>query len=195
MGKIVFEDSEVIVYFKEVGENSEKLGESLNGALVIHRLDLPVSGLLVLAKNKKSADKLSRDIAESRFEKIYTAEVGGKIEQGEVYKDILYHDKRNNKTFPVKSLRKGAKEAELEFEVLEKRQESTVVKIRLKTGRTHQIRVQFASRRHPLLGDGKYGSKVNGKIRLCASEVSFFHPLTCAKMYFSCVPWFLEKNE
>ncbi len=195
MGKIVFEDKDIIVYFKDVGENSERLGDTLNGAWVIHRLDMPVSGLMLLAKNKKTADKLSRDINDSKFTKIYTAEVGGLINQGTTYCDILYHDKRSNKTYPVKSLRKGAKEAVLDFEVLDILQNSTLVKIMLKTGRTHQIRVQFASRKHPLLGDGKYGSKVNGNIRLCSSEIHFIHPSTCKKMHFSCEPWFLKTGE
>lgn len=189
MGKIVFEDKYLIVYFKEAGEDSEKLASNFDTkCFVVHRLDMPVQGLMVFAKDKKTADLLTKEIQENRMCKIYTAQVEGVLTEGGILKDYLFHDRSKNKTFTVKTLRHGAKEAELEYSILENLDNSTVVRIKLKTGRTHQIRVQFASRKHPLLGDGKYGSRTKGNIRLCSTELEFIHPQTKEKMHFTHAP-------
>lgn len=195
MGKVIFEDKDILVYFKDIGENSEQ--PSMNTAdriFPVHRLDLPVSGLMVYGKSQHTAELLIKSISEHEFTKIYTAEVAGHPEANGRYEDYLYHDKRANKTFPVKGPRKGAKLAVLTYEVVNCRDTSSIVEVHLFTGRTHQIRVQFASRRHPILGDGKYGSRFKGNIRLCASHLEFKHPITHQVMAFTCDPWFIENE-
>ncbi|MCQ2532962.1 MAG: RluA family pseudouridine synthase [Clostridia bacterium] len=194
MGNIVFEDKDIIVYFKEAGEESEGLAHAFTKpCFVVHRLDMPVSGLMVLAKNKKSSDILGKELQDNKIRKIYLAQVEGIIDEEGTLKDYLFHDRNKNKTFNVKTLRKGAKEAELDYSIVKRYEGSTLVRIKLKTGRTHQIRVQFASRKHPLLGDGKYGSRTKCSIRLCSSELEFIHPVTKEELHFECEPDWLEK--
>lgn len=129
---------------------------------LIHRLDRVVGGLIVFARNKKSAAELSRLVAEHRFVKEYYAVIEGRAEGG-VMRDFLYKDAALGKAFVTGRKRSGVKEAELEYTILDTvsidGREVSLVKIRLKTGRFHQIRAQFASRKMPLIGDKKYGSR------------------------------------
>lgn len=188
--RIIFENKDVIVYNKKSGEDSEKLSEILGKeVLVINRLDKPVAGLICLAKNSNAAAFLNRQIQDRTFSKTYYALVLGSLEKSGEMEDLLLHDKRKNKSFVVSRERKGVKKASLDYEVIKEItfEETTysLVKVHLHTGRTHQIRVQFASRKHPLVGDGKYGSRVKGDIRLLSSEISFVLPGTTEKKLFS----------
>lgn len=162
MGRVIFEDKEKTVYLKEPGEDSEKLQGSPVG-----RLDKPVGGLMLLAKDSKKVSVL-----QDTFHKIYLAVCSGRIEdeEGEM-NDLLLHDRRKNKSFPVKRMRQGVRDAKLVYKVLSYDEENdmSLVAVRPVTGRTHQIRVQFATRKHPLAGDGKYGSRIKGNAALFAA--------------------------
>lgn len=159
----------------------------------VHRLDRPVGGVMVYARNKTAAGKLSADVASKKFDKEYLAVVSGKpeAESGE-YTDYLFKDTAHCRSYAVKTLRKGAKEAKLSYKVLGTAEYEgntlTLVSVRLFTGRTHQIRVQFSSRGMPLAGDGKYGSKINCDLALRSHEISFTHPRTGERMTFSSEP-------
>ncbi|MBO5212009.1 MAG: RluA family pseudouridine synthase [Clostridia bacterium] len=203
--KIYYHDTDIVVCEKEYGISSQKsdkanmidiLSEHYNTEVYpVHRLDITTSGVMVYALNQKSAAALSADIANHSFEKIYLAIVHGECEPSGEMKDLLYHDRIKNKSFVVKTKRAGAKEASLDFERLsyDSSNDLSLVKIALHTGRTHQIRVQFASRGHMLLGDGKYGAKDNSKIALHSHIISFIHPQTKKKMSFSSTPaWIFE---
>ena len=128
----------------------------------VHRLDQVVGGVMVFAKTKKAASKLAQAIQENRLQKEYLAVLGKrpKTDSGEL-RDLLFHDRFKNKTFVVSRERKGVKEAQLSYRVLAQDAGACLVHVTLHTGRTHQIRVQFASRGCALLGDGKYGSRTN----------------------------------
>lgn len=142
-------------------EELSRLGESKE-LFLIHRLDRVVGGLLVFARNKRCAAELSALVSGEGIGKEYLAVIDGYLEGGTLT-DYLYKDSRTGKAFVVDRKRAGVKEAELDFEPLQSVETEhgvkTLVKIKLKTGRFHQIRAQFASRRTPISGDGKYGSK------------------------------------
>ncbi|MCQ2466997.1 MAG: RNA pseudouridine synthase [Clostridia bacterium] len=179
--RIVFECNNVIIYNKAVGEDSEKLGEMMGKELfVINRLDKPVSGLICLAKNPKAAAFLNKQVQDKTISKTYYAIVLGRLDSKGELKDLLLHDKRKNKSFVVNRERKGVKDASLDYEVLREIEREgeiySLVRVNLHTGRTHQIRVQFASRKHSLVGDGKYGSRVKGDIRLMSCRLSLTLP-------------------
>ena len=154
---------------------------------VVHRLDRDVSGVMVFAKEEKTAAALSALIARREFTKEYLAIVSGETDAAGEMRDLLYHDKGRNKTFVVKRPRRGVREASLDYRTLAVHEENSLVHVRLHTGRTHQIRVQFASRKHPLLGDGKYGGG-KGKIALFSHRIAFVHPVTKEEMCFSALP-------
>ena len=201
MVKILFEDEHIIICEKQVGMLSEDSAsdESLPNILkkltgseiyTLHRLDKPVGGVIMYAKTKKSAAAFSAIIADNKLEKSYLAVTDGHIEKktGEMH-DLLFKDSRKNKTFVVKRMRKGVKDAVLNYEVLQESDVLSFVKVKLVTGRSHQIRVQFASRKTPLTGDGKYGSRNNRcSIALWSHSLSFTHPLTSETMTVSSVP-------
>ncbi len=158
--------------------------EKLSALFPIHRLDRNVSGIMLLAKNKNAAGKFSDLVSERSVDKEYLAIVHGKpAESCGIYKDLLFKDSQSNKSYVTDKMRKGVKEASLEYRVLatQNSQDGTLslVRIKLHTGRTHQIRVQFSSRQTPLFGDGKYGSHTNrGEIALYSARMSFLHPFT-----------------
>ena len=167
----------------DIGEYLRKCGEN-NTVYVIHRLDKTTGGVIVFAKTKEAASKMSALVQNGGFHKIYYAVVEGKLEkETDVLSDLLYHDKVKNKTYVVKRERKGVKKAKLSYlslrEAVYNGVDVTKVEVKLYTGRTHQIRVQFASRKHPLVGDKKYGAKVSSdNIALWSKEISFVHPIT-----------------
>lgn len=162
--ELLYSDREIIVCIKPVGLDAEvqvpeKLKEILGGEVyTLHRLDKNVGGVMVYARTKQAAAALSRAIQEGTMVKEYVALVHGTPPQSGDWTDLLWKDSAKNKVFVVKRRRGGVKEARLEFTCL-RPGEISLVRIRLHTGRSHQIRVQFASRGFPLVGDHKYGSR------------------------------------
>ncbi len=156
--------NDIVVCVKPVGVDAEKgMPEQLRAArggdfFAVHRLDLNVAGVMVYARTKKAAAELSRLIEGGRMVKEYIAEVKGEVPEKGDWEDLLWKDSKKNKVFVVKRERGGVKKARLEFVRLSAGEISQVL-VRLHTGRSHQIRVQFASRGFPLLGDHKYGSR------------------------------------
>lgn len=219
MIKVLYEDKFIIVCEKPVNILSEYQTNTLRtmpgilkkmtGAYsidTVHRLDKMVGGTMVYSKSQKATKVLSSMVRDHKIIKEYIAVVHGvpEIPAGEM-RDFLFKDSGKNKSFVVKTLRKGAKEALLEYETLETRETEkgtvSLVKIRLHTGRTHQIRVQFSSRQMPLLGDGKYGStEKDCFIALWSYHLKFNHPVKremVDEMSFpplSQYPWKLFKN-
>lgn len=204
---ILHEDNQITVLVKPIGVSSEEAqdGKSVPALLrsrwgradayvgVVHRLDTGVGGVMVYARTPHAAAELSRQVQERAFEKEYRCICAGipEPQKGEM-RDFLFKDSRKGKVFPVKGARRGAKEALLDYEVIQTGALSggedmpvSLCRVILHTGRTHQVRVQFASRRHPLLGDGKYGSRVKGNIRLQCARIAFHHPKTKVRMEFS----------
>ena len=159
--EILYSDSQIVVCVKPVGLDSEAevpaaLKELLGGEIFpIHRLDKNVGGVMVYARTKSAAAALSKAVQDGTLVKEYVARVHGTPPESGDWTDLLFKDSSKNKVFVVKKERKGVKKARLEFVRLEE----NLVRIRLHTGRSHQIRVQFASRGFPLLGDHKYGAR------------------------------------
>ena len=199
---ILYEDSQIVVCYKPYGLLSQQSSSEKNmvdlltdfcgcDIFPVHRLDKQTDGLIVYAKTKKSAAILSDFVQKRKIYKEYEALVHGNLtpEKGEM-RDLLYRDKAKNKSYVVKRERKGVKAAFLEYEVLEKRiidgDSYSLVKIVLHTGRTHQIRVQFASRGFSLAGDRRYGGRDNfEQLQLSAVRLAFSHPTTGEQMQFS----------
>ena len=158
---IIYSDKGIVVCLKPVGLDSEAqvpaaLTEQLGGEIFpIHRLDKNVGGLMVYARTKAAAAALSKAVQDGSLVKEYVAQVHGNPPERGDWTDFLFKDSSKNKVFVVKKERKGVKKARLEFV----RRGTDLVRIRLHTGRSHQIRVQFASRGFPLVGDHKYGSR------------------------------------
>ncbi len=189
---ILFEDHAIIVCVKPAGVSSQaaqpgeetmiSLLQQHTGGTVypVHRLDKAVGGVMVYAKTKAAAASLSKQVAERTMKKEYRALVHGVMDpQDGTMEDLLFKDSRTNKVFVVKKERKGVKRARLFYETLEVRGDCTLVKVVLDTGRTHQIRVQFASRRHPLVGDARYGARDGEKqLHLWSYRLTFCHPET-----------------
>jgi len=156
----------------------------------VHRLDRVVSGVMVLARNAKAASELSRQIREDEFEKEYLAVIHGYPEKQEgTLKDLLYRDKARRMTMVASEPAKGVQEAVLDYEVLNRKQEMTRVKVRLQTGRTHQIRVQFASRYKPMVGERKYCTLEDPcEIALWSHRIASTHPVTGQRVEFTKEP-------
>ncbi|MBQ2951995.1 MAG: RNA pseudouridine synthase [Clostridia bacterium] len=163
--QIIHSDRDLAVIVKPVGLDSEAgvpaaIREALGGEVfTVHRLDLNVGGVMVYARTKQAAAALSRLIQEGAMVKEYVARVRGVPEEKGDWTDLLFKDARKNKVFVVSRERAGVKKARLEYTRLDTDGETSLVRIRLHTGRSHQIRVQFASRRNPLVGDHKYGAR------------------------------------
>ena len=162
--EILFHNNDLVVCIKPVGLDSEhqlpeNLKEILGGEIfTIHRLDRNVGGVMVYARTKAAAAALSRAVQEGSMVKEYVAMVHGTPPEEGDWEDLLWKYSKKNKVFVVKRMRGGVKRARLEFTRLTAGEES-LVRIRLHTGRSHQIRVQFSSRGFPLVGDHKYGSR------------------------------------
>lgn len=194
---ILYSDNEIVVCIKEKGVLSQqgKPGQKTMIDILsaeygceiypVHRLDKEVSGVMVYAKTQKAAANLSAQVSSREMEKHYmaTTEKSDLPTEGTM-EDLLYFDKGKNKSFVVKRERRGVKKAILEYRVVGADDERTTYHVRLLTGRTHQIRVQFASRKYPLVGDRKYGSKVDGDIGLVSCFIGFKHPKTGEWMEF-----------
>ena len=164
--EILFSDRDIVLCVKPVGLDSEiqmpaALKETLGGEIYpVHRLDKNVGGVMIFARTQAAAASLSKAIQEGKLIKEYVALVHGDPPESGDWEDLLWKDSRKNKVFVVKRMRGGVKKARLEFTRLTSGEES-LVRIRLHTGRSHQIRVQFASRGYPLVGDHKYGARDN----------------------------------
>ena len=159
----------------------------------VHRLDKAVGGLMVLARTQDAAAALIAQIAARTVQKEYLAVLRGVPEAEEAtLEDLLFHDSRTNKTFVVQRPRKGVREAKLSYRVVGRAgtpaQPLTLVRIRLHTGRTHQIRAQFSSRGLPLLGDLRYGSKATHGPALFSCLLAFDHPVDGKRMRFALHP-------
>ncbi len=168
----------------------QALGDEKADVRTVHRLDRVVSGLMVLARNAASASELSRQIREGTFGKEYLAVVHGvPAEQSGTLRDLLGRDKARRMTFVAEKYAKGVQEAVLDYAVLGSEEQLSKVRVRLHTGRTHQIRVQFASRGMPLVGERKY-SELNDpcEIALWSYRLTFSHPATGEKIEFSKEP-------
>ena len=156
----------------------------------VHRLDRVVSGVMVLARNAKAASELSRQIREDEFEKEYLAVVHGKP-QAEIgtLTDLLYRDKARRMTMVAAEPARGVQEAVLDYSIINHSQNFSRVRIVLRTGRTHQIRVQFASRSMPLVGERKYSTLEDPcEIALWSHRIAFTHPVSGESMEFSKEP-------
>ncbi len=201
--KILFEDKYIAVCLKPAGILSqngdggdmisllnahfEQSGEKTE-AFPVHRLDRETAGIMVYAKSSKSAAALSKQIEQNTVKKHYYAVVKGcPSEKNGVLKDLLFRDKQKNKSYTVKRMRKGVREASLEYEVIGENGGLSLLDILLHTGRTHQIRVQFSSRKMPLYGDGRYGGG-GGSLALFAHTLELNHPVSGEKLVFSDKP-------
>lgn len=199
MIEILYLDNDIIVCLKPAGLLSEGEGEESLLTLLaaqcggqvypVHRLDRGAGGLMVFARNSKAAAGLSRAVQEKALKKEYFALISGvpAEKEGEMT-DYLFKDSRKGKVFAVKRPRKGVREARLTYRVLWQDETSSLVRVALDTGRTHQIRVQFSSRGMPLWGDGKYGSRVKGVLALFSCALGFPHPKTGKMMGFEAKP-------
>ena len=192
------EDEDMLTLVKTyIKEKYNKPGDVYIG--LIHRLDRPVGGIMVLARTSKAASRLSEQIRNKTFKKKYLAVVDGKIEQKQgKLENYLYKDERNNISKVVTKEKKNAKLACLDYEVLnyDDKRNLSLVDISLNTGRHHQIRVQMANFGHSLYGDQKYGTRgKNKQIRLWAYEVSFIHPVQKKEVSFIDYPdWTMCKK-
>ena len=195
MTNFLYEDKFIVVCLKPVGVLSESFGREKNmpdlikrqtkayKIDVIHRLDRNVGGVMVYSKSSKATIPLAKMMANHNFTKEYLAIVEGNLQKSGTFEDYLVKDKKNCKVYTADKNNPNAKYAKLEYEVLAQKKNLSLVKIKLFTGRTHQIRVQFSSRGFYLLGDTKYGrqnTKDNGKtpIALFSFRLAFPHPIS-----------------
>lgn len=201
--QILYQDATLAVAVKPAGilSQPDRTGEDSMLSLLaaqfgrevfpIHRLDRAVGGVMIFAMTKAAAGKLSGMVGTDAFEKEYMAVIHGvpTEEKGE-FSDYLYHDPRKNFTSVVPKTQKDAKEARLAYTLLgrDMEKEFSLVRVRLYTGRTHQIRVQFSSREMPIAGDGKYGARDRMGLALWSYRLSFRHPIKKKMMAFTALP-------
>ena len=210
MKDIIYEDLHILVCRKPAGlavQNAsfgrkdlesmlktylfEKDGKANPYLGIIHRLDQPVQGLVVFAKNPKSAAVLSAQVQNGRMKKYYRAVTCGIPEtKEERLVNYLKKNSRTNLSECVSEKVQGAKKAELYYHVLEEKDNYALLEVELFTGRHHQIRVQMAKNQTPLYGDQKYNKNAQKgeQIALCASRLEFYHPVTGKKMQYDCKP-------
>ena len=197
---ILYADEDMVVCVKPARvlstDEAGGLPELLRAALgtqdfrTVHRLDRVVAGLMVVARNAAAASDLSRQIREDTFEKEYLAVVHGRPEMAEGrFEDLLLRDKARKMTFVATEPGKDVQPAALRYRLLRSQNGLSRVRIRLETGRTHQIRVQFASRGMPLVGERKYSELSDPcEIALWSYRLVFHHPKTGERMEFSLEP-------
>lgn len=210
MLNVVYEDNQIIVVVKPhnqpsqedeskdldllnevkayVKEKYNKPGEAFIG--LVHRLDRPTGGLMVFARTSKSASRLSKQINEHTTEKKYYCVVEGFVQEKKgTLVNYLKKDEKNNIIKVVTRTEEGAKKAELDYQVLETKDNLSLLEVSLKTGRSHQIRVQLSAKNIPIYGDQKYNKNTKGKqLALWAGKLSFIHPTTKTKMTFVACP-------
>lgn len=199
MIEICYQDADVLVCIKpprvlstdEPGGLPEllrtQLGDENADIRTVHRLDRVVSGLMVLARNPRAASELSRQVRDGEFQKAYWAVLHGVPAQSSAtLEDLLGRDKARRMTFVAPQPGKGIQHASLSYQILGSSRDASLVQIQLHTGRTHQIRVQFASRGYPLWGERKYSTLEDPcEIALFSQHVGFRHPKTGKWMAFS----------
>ena len=199
--EILYSDEKIVVCIKPAGVPStdepgglpelvrNALGDPKATVKTVHRLDQVVSGVMVLARTARAASDLSEQIRNHQFEKEYLAAIHGcPAEDKGTFRDLLARNKAEKKTYIVTEPGKDAQEAVLDYRVLAKTDELSKVRIRLHTGRTHQIRAQFSGRGFPLVGDKKYGMGETCDIALWSCRVAFHHPKTGEFMEFQKEP-------
>ncbi len=214
--KILYEDNHLIVAVKPAGVLSQSDGSDAPDMLTIlkayikdkyskpgevylglvHRLDRPVSGVMVFARTSKAASRLSEQIRTRRVEKFYRAVVQGRLEGTGSLENYILKDPSANKVTVYDREVPGAKHAVLEYRSVRASDDRSLIEIRLGTGRAHQIRAQFANAGHPLLGDRRYGNTElwDGDICLQSFRLAFDHPTKGERMTFEipspeCEPW------
>lgn len=196
----VQEDSSKDLDFLNILKNYIKVRDKKTGNVylgLVHRLDRPVGGIMVFAKTSKSAKRLSEQIKNNDFKKIYYAVVMNKPKIKDTLIDYLLKDEKTN----IVKIDKKGKKSVLDYELIDYKNNMSLLKIYLKTGRSHQIRVQFSSRGYPLYGDHKYNLKVKDKsnIALLSQTLSFYHPITKEYLTFKLYlpnkyPWNIFKT-
>lgn len=206
MKKIIYEDNHLLVVEKPrnmgvqednskdmdlltslklyIKEKYKKSGDVYLG--LVHRLDRPVGGVMVFARTSKAASRLSDAVRSRSFDKTYLAVVNGTLDKAGVFEDYLVKNEKLNKSY----VDKMGKYAKLSYEVLESKDNLSLVKIKLDTGRSHQIRVQFSSRGHALWGDQKYNgeAKIHEQIALWSCKLKFVHPVKKEMVEFKSLP-------
>ncbi len=208
---VIYEDNHIIVVEKPVGvptqsdytkdedmynlvrnyikEKYNKPGQAFVG--IVHRLDRPVGGIMVFARTSKGASRLSEQIRNRTFTKIYLAEIMGHLEKKSgCLENYLVKNEKKNMSFVTDKDNENAKLARLDYEVIKEKENSSIIKVVLHTGRHHQIRVQFANIGHPLIGDAKYGIDKKGRseVMLWAYSLEFKHPTKDEIMKFDIKP-------
>ena len=203
MNNILYEDNHIIVVEKKINipvQEDESKDEDLLTIIkeyiknkynkpgnvylgLVHRLDRPVGGVMVFAKTSKAASRLSEQVRTNKIHKKYYAVVEGKLLKEAVLKDKLLKDTKRN----MVTVNSKGKDSELSYKLIDTKDNLNLVDINLKTGRSHQIRVQFSSRNNPLYGDQRYNksAKVGQQIALFAYSLSFYHPTTKELMTFT----------
>ncbi len=186
----VTKDTDLLTIIKEhIKEKENKPGNVYVG--LVHRLDRVTGGVMVYAKSSKAASRLSDEMREGGFEKKYLTVLCGKLAQKEgVLSDHIKKNPVNNMVYVCPPSVEGAKFAELDYKVLQEEKELSLVRVRLHTGRSHQIRVQMAYRNAPIYGDMRYGKEkaVKGKIALWATSLAFTHPVSKERLVFKIEP-------
>ena len=199
--ELLYVDEKIVVCVKPAGVPStdepggvpelvrQALGKPDATVKTVHRLDQVVSGVMVLARTARAASDLSEQIRSHQFEKEYLAVVHGcPVDETGTFRDLLARNKAEKKTYIVTEPGKDAQEAALDYRVLARNEDLSKVRIRLHTGRTHQIRTQFSGRGFPLVGDKKYGRGEDCDIALWSCRVAFCHPKTGEFMDFQKEP-------
>ena len=192
--QLLYIDNDLAVCSKPAGVLSESPGmpdlliqQLRRPVYPVHRLDQTTGGAMVFAFSPETCNALQKLFQQDLVVKDYLAVISGRPETDVgVFHDLLFHDRKNNKTFVVSSRRKGVREASCEWHVLSTLPHGSdtisLVSVRLHSGRTHQIRIQFASRGFPLVGDKKYGSRISAHLpSLWASRITFKHPCAHGK--------------
>ncbi|MEG2575818.1 MAG: RluA family pseudouridine synthase [Christensenella sp.] len=183
----ISQDADLLNILKQyIKEKYKKPGAVYLG--LVHRLDRPAGGVMVFARTSKAAARLAAGLKDNSFEKKYYAIVTGEIPKAGTLKDYLLKDSRTNISRVVRDGTEGAKYAELSYEIKATAGGYSLLDIALKTGRSHQIRVQFANIGAPLAGDVKYIGAKNARLCLWAYELSFVHPTKKERMVFTSLP-------
>ena len=203
---ILYEDPHLVICCKPVGVLSEdgqagrcmpellrehyrSLGQKNPYIATVHRLDKITGGVMVFSRRREVTGKLTAAVAEHRVAKEYLAVLRGTPAQDEAtLTDLLFRDAAHNKSYVVKRMRKGVRQASLSYTVQGKADGLTLVRVQLHTGRTHQIRVQFSSRGLPLMGDIRYGSKADCSPALWSTRLALTHPVTGKPIDVACPP-------